>query len=115
ENWSIAASGATKNVSTAGNASARPKISLTANGDLINPAIGDGERGIAFSGTVESGAVLEFDGDAQQVLLDGVDMTPYSQGEFPRVAPDGTTLTYTDDDASSHSASATVTFRDRWW
>jgi hypothetical protein len=115
ENWTIAASGATRQVSTSGNASARPVIAVLASGELLDPALDDGERRIAYSGTVASGSVIEFDGAGDVVRLDGADVTPYTQGDFPKIAPEGTTLTYTDDPASSHTASAVVTYRDRWW
>ena len=51
-NWIIATSGATLNAASAGTLSAWPVITLTANGTLIDPAVSDGERTIAFSGTV---------------------------------------------------------------
>jgi hypothetical protein len=55
------------------------------------------------------------DGRSGVVTLEGADVTPYTSGEFPRIAPEGTTLTYEDDAASSHTAAVTVAFRDRWW
>jgi hypothetical protein len=64
---------------------------------------------------VQAGSVLVFDGVNQVVTLDGEDVSPYSSGVFPRIAPGGTTLTYTGDAASSHLASVTVSHRARWW
>ncbi len=114
-NWTIAASGATLNASSAGTLYARPAIALTASGTLIDPAISDGERTMAFSGTVGDGDVLLLDSASGIVTLDGEDVTPYTAGEFPRIPDDGATLTYTDAFGSSHTAAATVAFRDRWW
>ncbi|MBN2310876.1 MAG: hypothetical protein JXR94_18015 [Candidatus Hydrogenedentes bacterium] len=113
--WAIAASGATTAVCSAGNADAAPVLALEADGDLVNPAFSDGARTIAYAGVVADGSTLEFDGEAGQVRLDGEDVTPYSTGAFPRIAPEGTTLVYTDDAASSHTAAVAIAFRDRWW
>lgn len=113
--WSLAASGATLNVASSGNVSAHGVIALVATGAVIDPSFSDGVNTVVYSGTVGDGETLTFDGAAQRVTLEGVDVTPYSSGRFPVIDPDGTTLTYSDDDASSHTASVTVAYRDRWW
>lgn len=113
--WAIAASGATLVVASAGTLYAEPVISITATGTLVNPSVSDGTRTLAYSGTVADSETLVFDGAASRSTLEGVDVTPYTLGEFPRVPPEGATLTYADDAASSHTASASVLFRDRWW
>jgi hypothetical protein len=59
--------------------------------------------------------MLVFDAALREVTLDGVDVTPYTSGEFPMVEPGEQVLIYSDDPASGHMAVATVTFRDRWW
>ncbi len=114
-NWTIAASGATLSVTPLGTTDARPVITLTASGTLIDPRLSDGVRTMAFVGTVGSGQALIFDAPLGRVTLAGADVTPYTTGEFPRLAPEGTTLTYTDASGSSHTAAATVRFRSRWW
>jgi hypothetical protein len=114
-NWPIATSGATLNAASAGTLYARPVITLVASGTLIDPAFSDGERTLSFSGTVADAESLVIDALAGIVTLEGDDVTPYTAGEFPRIPPEGVTLTYTDDAASSHTATATVAFRDRWW
>lgn len=113
--WTIAASGATLGATALGTMDARPIISLTAIGTLVNPVLSDGMRTMAFSGTVSSGQALVFDASAGRVTLASVDVTPYTTGEFPRIAPEGTTLVYTDHPTSSHTATASVRFRSRWW
>lgn len=113
--WSISASGATLNVSSSGNVFAMPSISLVATGTVIDPSFSDGVNAIAYSGSVADGETLVFDGVLHRATLEGVDVTPYVAGDFPRVAPEGTTLTYTDDASSSHTATVTVAYRDRWW
>jgi hypothetical protein len=113
--WSIAASGATKSVASSGTAGARPVIALTAAGVLIDPAVSDGVRTMSVSGTVSSGKVLTIDAAAGKVTIGSTDVTPYTAGQFPRIASEGTTLTYTDAAGSSHTASATIRFRGRWW
>jgi len=55
------------------------------------------------------------DSAQRRVLLDGVDVTPYTSGDFPILVPGETTLEYTDDPSSTHFAHAVVSFRDRWW
>ncbi|MBI4556565.1 MAG: hypothetical protein HY706_03195 [Candidatus Hydrogenedentes bacterium] len=113
--WSITASGATRAFSSGGNATTGPVITLVAAGEIVNPSFSDGVHLIGYSGIVADGATLVFDGALGEVRLDGDDVTPYSRGSFPEIAPDGTTLIYTDDAASSHTASVTVAFHDRWW
>ncbi len=113
--WAVTSSGATKAVSSSGNAFAKPVITLVATGDVVDPAFSDGTRTMAYSGTVGDGLTLVFDAMAGTAMVDGQDVMPYVTGEFPRVEPEGTTLTYTDDVSSSHTASVTVAFRDRWW
>lgn len=115
QNWSISVSGATLALAAGGNYTSEPVIAITANGDLINPAISDGVWSIIYNGTVPAGSVLVFDGPNARVTLDGEDVTPYTTGLFPEIAPEGTTLTYTDDAASTHDAEAVVSYYDRWW
>ena len=113
--WSITASGATTSVASGGNVFSVPTITLAASGDVINPSFSDGTRTLTYWGTVEDGQTLVLDGPAAVVTLEGEDVTPYTTGVFPRIAPEGAVLTYSDDDSSSHTALVTVAFRDRWW
>lgn len=115
ENWAIAVSGATLALASGGNVFALPRIALTATGNVVNPTFSDGDRVIAYNGIVAGGSVLILDGPESRATLDGEDVTPYVNGLFPRVDPAGTTLTYADDEASSHAADVAVSFRDRWW
>jgi len=113
--WSITTSGQNLVLSSAGNVYANPIISLTAIGDIIAPQFSDGTRTIAYGGIVADSQNLVFDAVANKALLDGADITPYTTGQFPRIPPEGTTLTYTDDDMSSHTADVSILYRDRWW
>jgi Siphovirus-type tail component, C-terminal domain len=115
ELWPVTASGATRALSSAGNVFAKPVVSLVASGDVVSPSLSDGIRTMAYAGTVADGSVLVFDAAARTVTLDGEDVAPYTTGDFARIEPEGTTLTYTDDATSSHTTSVTVAFRDRWW
>jgi hypothetical protein len=115
QNWSINASGEAVAVAAGGNHTSLPTITITATGALIDPTLSDGPRGITYHGTVPVGSVLVFDSPGCRAILDGVDVTPYTTGLFPEIAPEGTTLTYTDNAASSHNADADVSFHDRWW
>ena len=113
--WSIALSGATRDVTNDGNADAMPVVTLTAENVLHTPALSDGVRTLTYEGTVPNGAILVIDSLQRRVLLDGVDVTPYTSGDFPILVPGETTLEYTDDPSSTHFAHAVVSFRDRWW
>lgn len=115
ESWAVVASGDTRLFTPAGNAPSLPVVTLVASGSLVNPGIGDGARGIVYNGLVSDGQTLVFDSAQEKAALDGLDVTPYCSGSFPRLYPGGTTLAYTDDPGSSHTAAATVVFRDRWW
>lgn len=112
--WSIAGSGSTISIFTAGNTDALPAITLTAIGDIVNASISDGSRMINYLGTVRNGSTLTFDSSARVARLDGVDVTPYTVGTFPRISPPGGTLTFLDAVSSSHTAAATASFHDRW-
>lgn len=113
--WPVTASGAMLELTANGNATARLVITLTAVGTIINPTFSDGVRTIAHNGTLLTGDVLRFDGNTGVVTLNGDDVLPYASGVFPDLGPDGVTLTYEDDAASSHAANVTVEYRDRWW
>lgn len=113
--WSIIASGATLPVTAGGNRASILRIAVTATANLINPSISDGVWTIIYNGVVPAASMLVLDGPNSRVILDGIDVTPYTTGMFPHIEPEGTTLTYTDDDASSHNAEAVVSFHDRWW
>ncbi len=113
--WSIAQSGATKTITVLGTAPALPVITLTALGNLIEPCISDGSRQIMYPGTVPNGKCLVLDCAAGSVLVDGIEVTPYSKGLFPQLDPGGTTLRYSDHSGSSHQASVSIAYRDRWW
>jgi hypothetical protein len=113
--WPVTLSGATLELATSGNASARLTITLTASGALIDPSFSDGTRTLAYHGTLSGGDVLSIDGASGVVTLNGDDVLPYVSGVFPELNPAGSTLTYQDDAASSHSANVTIEYRDRWW
>lgn len=113
--WPVNASGATLNLSTAGNAPARLIIRLTAADTIVNPSFTDGARTISYSGTLLVDDEMVFDGDAGSVTLNGADVLPYVTGDFPQIGPVGITLTYVDDAASSHDGDVVVEYRDRWW
>ncbi len=113
--WAITASGQSVALPAAGTAEAPLRITLQANGNLLEPVFSDGVRQLLYWGTVQTGQVLVLDGAAGCALLNGQDVTPYTQGLFPRVRPGGSVLRYTGSVGSTHAASATVAYRDRWW
>lgn len=115
ETWSVTASGDEYVVTSGGNAKAPLRIELVASGTVVAPRFSLGARSIAYLGVVEDGCTLVFDGASGRVTLDGVEVTAYASGEFPQLAPGGNTIVYTDEPASSHAASASLTWRNRWW
>lgn len=117
--WSITECGASTALNTCGNLAAPVSIALTADGALIEPCISDGVNSIAYSGSMAQGDVLIFDAASGKVLLNGVDVTPYTTaapaGTWPQAIPGSNALSYTDGAGSSHLAQAVVSYRDRWW
>ena len=113
--WAVTSSGETLPVVSGGTAPSPLRISVTATDSLVDPYISDGARTVAFMGTVEMGETLVFDGILRTATLDGEDVTPYTEGQFPEAAPEGATLTYTDAAESTHQATIAIAFRDRWW
>ncbi len=113
--WAIAATGDLVGLTPAGNVWTPARVALFANGDLVAPAIGDGARTATYTETVPAGSLLTFDGATGRVTLDDEDVTPYVTGELPRIGPGPSTLTYTGDAASSHDATGSVAYTDRWW
>lgn len=113
--WSVTTSGAAFPVSAGGNACSFPVITLVASGQVVAPGFSDGTRSLAYGGSVGNGKTLVFDAAAGKVWLDSVDVTPYTEGVFPRIQPEGTVLAYSDAEDSSHTASVNVSFHDRWW
>lgn len=113
--WSTAVSGAEIAVSNAGNAAAPVVVTLNALGTILEPRMSDGTRSLRYGGAVEAGSALVMDGGAGRVTLNGEDITPYTDGDFPVVLPGASVLTYTDHDTSSHQIDGEVAFRDRWW
>ena len=113
--WAITASGATKSCPTLGNAPTAPVFHVGASGTLVNPGFSDGARTIRYWGSINPATTLTFDGAARKVIRDGLDATAYTTGEFPAIFPGNTTITYTDDPASSHQLNVFVVYADRWW
>jgi len=113
--WPIAVSGSTITINALGNTPAPANIVLQATGVLIDPSFTDGHRVITYHGSLAIGDVVEFDGIAQRVRRLGEDLTPYATGDFPRIGPGTTTLTYSDAPASAHAAFVAVWYRNRWW
>jgi hypothetical protein len=115
ENWTVTTSGDTQVSTPGGNRNTPTKITLVATGSIVNPTVSDGVDTISYSGFVSDGESLVFDGRDEVVTLEGSDVIAYTSGVFPNLEPGGTTLTYTDDVTSSHTAGLTVEYKARWW
>jgi hypothetical protein len=95
-----------------GNASAPVTLLVNPASDLCEPSFSDGVRTLRFGGVILAGRSLLMDGVAGKVTLDGMDVTAWTTGDFPRVSPGTTQLTCS---APQLNAYATVSWRDRWW
>lgn len=115
EPWTIAENGAEIVLATTGNLFAQPVVTLVPSDTLVRPALSDGTRTITYDGTVAAARTLVFDAPNGRVTLDGDDVTPYTEGEFPRIGPGEATLVSTGESPGTHAAAATVAYRDRWW
>ncbi len=113
--WEPEASGAAREFMTQGNTDTGVTLTLTAAGDVATPAFSDGTRTITYDGIVPDAGELVIDGEARTATLNGEDVTPYTAGLFPRIAPGGTTLIYTANPSGGQAARIAVAYRDRWW
>jgi len=113
--WGVTASGATLALTTQGNAPARPVITMNPAAPVVSWQLSDGVRTLAAQGTFVPGLTLVVDGVGRRVTMAGGDITPFTSGEFPEIAPGGTTLTYVDDAGSSHQMNLSIAHRGRWW
>ena len=100
---------------TLGNASAPIYASLTPVSNVTQPALSDGERTLTYDGVLLAGTTLVLDGVSGRVTLDGEDVTPYTDGELPRLETGDNTLTYTHDAGDSSAVDLILRYRDRWW
>ncbi len=114
ENLAIDASGDAIVLANAGTADSLPELTLSAIGALINPSVSDGLRTLIYQGTLSPGDALALDSDAHTATLNGGNALAAVSGDWPRLAPGETTLTYTDQAGSSHSATLLVQYRDYW-
>jgi Siphovirus-type tail component, C-terminal domain len=111
----ITASGNDIEVENAGSADSLPTLTLTATGELVDPAISDGTNTLSWSGTLSAGDTLVLDCDAHRAIKNGSENVLASMsGQWPTLPPGETTLTYSDDISSSHSASLVVGYYDFW-
>jgi len=97
-----------------GNAPAPLRITLVADSELAAPSFSDGERTISYDGLVLEGHTMVVDAIEGRVWLEGEDVTPYMQGEFPRPAPGDATVTV-DALGDAPAGSLVVAWRNRWW
>lgn len=114
EVWRTALSGFSRSCLTEGNAPAFPRITLVAGAPVVEPSLSDGIRTITYRGVLTPAQTLVIDGETGRVSLDGEDVTPYTTGDPPRILPPEATLTFGDADDSSHDATITLEYRDRW-
>jgi hypothetical protein len=77
--------------------------------------VGVGDRVLTYDGTVAAGSTLVVDAAAGVALLDGVDVTPYTDGLPPLLSPGDNTLVYADESVSTPDVAVSVAFHARWW
>jgi hypothetical protein len=111
----LTASGDTLEIIQEGNAESRPLVIIFATGNLVKPAISDGQRTLTLDETLPPWSELTIDCENRTAVIDGTEnVLNKTAGVFPLLSPGTTTLTYTDDPSSSHSGSLTVKYRDTW-
>lgn len=115
ETWNIEGSGDARVFVPGGNLETPPMFSFTPSVDVEQPAFSDGVRELAYTGIVEAGSTFVVEGMQRSVTINGVNMLGYTRGVFPRLAPAGTEITYTDQLATPAAIAVTVTHAGRWW
>lgn len=111
----LAATGGTLTIPHAGNIPSRPALVLTAAATVLRPALTDGARTLTWDGLLAPGDVLAIDADRQTAWRNGTENVLLDiAGDFPRIAPGGSTLSCTASGASPPNAALRVTWRD-WW
>ena len=105
----------TLSVPTIGNTPARPRVVLIPDGALTRPSVGVGDSVLTYDGIVAAGQSLVVDAAAGAVLLDGVDVTPYTAGVPPLLSPGSNIITYADESLAIPNIAVTVHFHSRWW
>ncbi len=102
-------------VEQAGNGLAFPSFLITAVGTVVNPQISDGTRTILYEGSFGAGQTLYLDSESRTAVKNGSEnVLAAVSGEFPRLSPGVTTLTYRDGPVSAHDAQLEVWYRDLW-
>lgn len=109
----IAASPQTVALDTSGNWESLPRITLTANAALSNPALAGDSGTMTVAVDLDPGDVLVVDSDLRTVTVNGANRIQSASGDFPALAPGGGELTYSAT-AATHDSDITVTWRDRW-
>jgi hypothetical protein len=111
----LTASGDTLQVTQQGNAASRPVIVISATGNLVKPAVSDGERTLTYEDDLPAGSELTIDCEKRTAVVDDTEnVLNKTAGAFPLLSPGTTTLTYNDDPSSSHNGTLTVKYRDTW-
>lgn len=105
----------TLSVPANGNTPARPHITLVPDGPVTRPSVGVGDSVLIYDGIVAAGQSLVVDAAAGAVLLDGVDVTPYTAGVPPLLYPGSNILTYADESLTIPNIAVAVRFHSRWW
>ena len=113
--WVVTESGAQKQLSASGNVFSLPVLEITAGGTLVEPCVSDGERSMKYVGQMVEGDELVINCAERSVVLNGEEVLPYTEGEFLRLEPGGTTFVYADGEGSSHSCTIDIKWYDRWW
>lgn len=102
-------------ISQAGNIDALPVLTVQAQGVIINPTVTDGQRTWTYMGTLSPGDALVVDSDQRTAILNGtVNVLNRAAGDFIRLYPDATRISWSEDVASSQQATLTIQYRSLW-
>lgn len=111
----LASIGGAVTISHAGNIPSRPALVLTAAATVQRPVITDGARTLVWDGLLAPGDVLALDADRLTAWRNGTENVLLAiSGDFPRIAPGGSTLSCAAQGAGPPHAALRVTWRD-WW
>lgn len=98
-----------------GNIDALPVLTVHALDVIVNPALSDGQRTWTYTGTLSPGDVLVADSDRRTAIRNGTaNVLNQVAGDFIRLSPGVTRITWSEAASSSHQATLIIQYRSLW-